>query len=166
MPLIFGGGQEQGLFPGTEGLANIVGIGKAAQLCTEDLKATAEKLRQFQQVFMDQLKQIPEVRITGPADLDRRLPGHVSFAVSGAEGEALVMQAALRDICISSGSACHQGMIEPSHVLKAIGQPEKEARGSIRISCSRFNSLEECKNAATQLASILSKATQKSAALT
>jgi cysteine desulfurase len=166
MPLVFGGGQEQGLFPGTEALANIVGMGKAAQLCVEDLEANTERLRQFQQVFIEQLKDIPGVQLTGPKDLSRRLPGHVSFAVAGIEGEALVMQAALQDICISSGSACHLGMIEPSHVLRAIDMPETAAKGSVRISCSRFNTLDECKDAATRLVRILSSATQKSAALT
>jgi cysteine desulfurase len=151
MPLVFGGGQEQGLFPGTEALANIVGMGKAAELCRQDLDVAADKLRDLQQVFIEQLRGIPGVRLTGPADLERRLPGHISFAVSGIEGEALVMRAALQDICISSGSACHQGMIEPSHVMRAVGVPESEARGSVRISCGRFNTLAECEDAAKVL---------------
>ena len=113
-------------------------------------------MRKFQQVFVDELNKVSSVRLTGPADLKYRLPGHVSFAIEGVEGEAMVVRAALQDVCISSGSACHQGMIEPSHVLTAIGMSESQAKGSVRISCSRFNSLQECKDAAKLLVDILS----------
>jgi cysteine desulfurase len=155
MPLVFGGGQEQGLFPGTEGLANIVGIGKAAELCMQDLDTVANKLREMQKIFMERFKAVPGVKFTGPNDIQHRLPGHISFAASALEGEAMVMRASLQDICVSSGSACHQGMIEPSHVLRAIKLPDAEARGSVRISCGRFNTAQECKDAAAQLANIL-----------
>jgi cysteine desulfurase len=155
MPLVFGGGQEQGLFPGTEALANIVGLGFAAEICRQDLDNNADTLRKFQQVFVDELSKVSNVRLTGPTDLKYRLPGHVSFTIEGVEGEAMVVRAALQDICISSGSACHQGMIEPSHVLRAIGMSESQAKGSVRISCSRFNSLQECKDAAKLLVDIL-----------
>lgn len=155
MPIVFGGGQEQGLFPGTEGLANIVGIGAAAQLSLEDPAGNTVKLREFQEVIINKLSTVPGVRLTGPADLKYRLPGHISFAIEGMEGEAIVMRAALQGICISSGSACHQGMIEPSHVLRAIGLSDEQAKGSVRISCSRFNTLHECESAAGALNRIL-----------
>lgn len=157
MPIFFGGGQEMGLFAGTEGLANIVGIGMASQLAFEELEETQARLRAHQIRLMELISTLDEVKITGAKDIDRRLPGHVSVTVSGAEGEGLVMKSDLKGICISSGSACHQGIIEPSHVLRGLGLPEKEAMGSLRITFGRENTDEECKKAVDLLAAILAK---------
>ncbi len=156
MPLVWGGGQEQGLFPGTEALPNIVGIGLAAQLATQELDGNMSSLRQMQQVFLDELLSVPGVRLTGAQDIEHRLPGHVSLSIEGGDGEALVLKADLKGICISAGSACHKGVKSPSHIISAIGLPARDALGTVRISAGRFNTTVECQRAARSLASILS----------
>jgi cysteine desulfurase len=108
----------------------------------------------MQSLLMDKLRQLPNVKITGAQNIESRLPGHVSFVVSGLEGESLVMRCDLHGLCISSGSACHKGVIEPSHVLRALGLNDDDAKGSIRISLGRFNTEAECE----KLTQILSKA--------
>lgn len=157
MPIIFGGGQEYGLLPGTEGLANIVAIGEAAELAHKELEHNITFLRQAQSMLVDKLSSIEGVKLTGARDLERRLPGHVSLVMPGAEGEAIVMRADLKDIAVSSGSACHKGIIEPSQVLRAIGLTDREALGSLRISCGKLNSMAECEKAADALTKILTQ---------
>lgn len=155
MPIEFGGGQEKGLLPGTEAVANIVAIGKAAELARAELDTNQSKLRQLQNSLYQELSKLPGFKLTGSQDFTRRLPGHVSFVIPGLEGEAIVLRSDLQGLCLSSGSACHQGVIEPSHILKAIGLSQKEAIGSIRVSFGRFNSAEDCKLAGAKLAGII-----------
>lgn len=158
MPTVFGGGQEQGLIPGTEGIANIVAIGKSAELALTELQSTIAHLKEMQTIVWNSLKTLENVRLTGPADMARRIPGHISVAVRDGQGEAMVMKADLEGICVSSGSACHKGIIEPSNVLRAIRLGEREIMGSVRISAGRFNTKEECSKAAGTLASIFGSA--------
>lgn len=157
MPIFFGGGQEMGLFAGTEALPNIVAIGMASKLAFEELDETQDRLRAHQKMLIERISNLPGVKITGAKDPANRLPGHVSFTVSGCEGEGLVMKSDLKGICISSGSACHQGIIEPSHVLRGLGLPESEAMGSLRITFGRENTNQECEKAVELLVGILSK---------
>jgi len=161
MPTIFGGGQEMGILPGTEGLANIVAIGKAAELALCELESTRAKLTQLADIFFDVLAKSENVQVTGPKSIDHRLPGHASFNLPGVEGEAIVLRADMKGICISSGSACHQGIIEASQVLKAIGLSNNQAMGSMRVSAGRFNDVEECKTASQALATILANLSSK-----
>jgi len=88
-------------------------------------------------------------------DLDKRLPGHLSLVAPGKSGEGLVLRCDLHGIYLSSGSACHGKSIEPSHVLKAIGLPDEDALGSLRISFGKFNTLEECDEVAAVLDDVL-----------
>lgn len=155
MPIEFGGGQEGGLLPGTESVANIVGIGKAAELARHELANNQAKLIALQAALLKRLAHLPNIKITGPKNIADRLPGHVSIVVPSIEGEALVMRLDLQGICVSSGSACHVGVIEPSPVLKAIGLSNKEAMGSLRISFGKFNTAEECSIADEKLCSLL-----------
>lgn len=160
MPTAFGGGQEMGLLPGTEAVSNIVAIGKAAELASIEVAQTEKKLRDMQSILLEKLAPIEGLRITGPADIDKRLPGHVSIAISGAEGESLVMKCDLKGVSVSSGSACHKGIIEPSSVLRALHLPDSEARGSLRISAGRFNTQAECEKAADLIAQIAAKSAE------
>lgn len=160
MPLVFGGGQEQALFPGTESLANIVAIGVAAQLAQAELKANLSLLCSVQQLMTKKLLEIEGVRLTGPVDLQKRIPGHISVLVEGGQGEALVMKADLQGVCISSGSACHQGIIGPSQVLLALGFSCDEALGSVRITAGRYNSYAECEKASAILVDVFSSVKQ------
>jgi cysteine desulfurase len=157
MPTAFGGGQEMGIMPGTESVPNIVAVGKAAQLAFDEVGENSINLRAMQKVLLEKLSPIESLRITGPADIEKRLPGHVSIAIAGAEGESLVMKCDLKGISVSSGSACHKGIIEPSSVLRALRLPDAEARGSLRISAGRFNTVEECAKAADTIAQIAGK---------
>jgi len=155
MPILFGGGQEFGLLPGTEALSNIVAIGKAAELAGNDLMKTAAHLKRMQNIILEKILSVEGVKVTGPVDVDRRLPGHVSVVLPGVEGEAIVMRADMQGICISSGSACHKGIIEPSEVLIAMGFADQEAKGSIRIAAGHFNTVDECERASGSIAQIL-----------
>lgn len=162
MPTAFGGGQEMGILPGTESVPNIVAIGKAAELARIEVAKTEVKLRDMQRILLAKLAPIEGLRITGPKDIDKRLPGHVSIAISGAEGESLVMKCDLKGVSVSSGSACHKGIIEPSSVLRALRLPDSEARGSLRISAGLFNTQEECEKAAELIAQIAAKSAKVS----
>lgn len=155
MPITFGGGQEKALLPGTEGLANVVALGKAAELARLDLEDCSSRLKELAEYLMDELVKIEGVHITGTRDLNRRLPGHVSIAVENAEGEALVMQLDMKGVCTSSASACHSGVIEPSHVLSALQVPCSQKKGSLRISLGRFNTKEECDKAIEVMRTVL-----------
>ncbi len=162
MPTAFGGGQEMGILPGTESVPNIVAIGKAAELAGLEVNETESNLRSLQKILLEKLSPIEGLRITGPADIEKRLPGHISVAISGAEGESLVMKCDLKGVSVSSGSACHKGIIEPSSVLRALRLPDSEARGSLRISAGRFNTTEECEKAADLIAQIAAKSAKVS----
>lgn len=155
MPITFGGGQERGLFPGTESMANIVAIGVAAKYALSDLETGLASLRRMQKIFFDRLSGVEGVQVTGPTNLEKRLPGHFSFIVPGIEGESIVLQADLRGVCLSSASACHKGIVQPSHVVSALGYSDTDAKGSVRISVGRFNSETDCENAAEILCAII-----------
>ncbi len=155
MPIIFGGGQEMGLLPGTEALSNIVAIGKAAELARLEFDQNREKLIAISKIFKQHLSQVDGLIFTGSSLLTDRLPGHISFVLPGVEGEAIVVRSDLKGICLSSGSACHQGIIEPSQVLKALGLSNEQAKGSVRLSASGYNTVEECTEAAVLLTNIL-----------
>lgn len=155
-PIIYGGGQEQGLFPGTEGLVNIVGIGEAAELAHKELDENNRHLRKLQKILIEKITSHPAVKLTG-AELEKRLPGHVSVIVEGTVGEQLVVEADLRGVCISSVSACKQSGHDPSHVLSCMGLPREEIIGSARITCGRFNTEQEIEKAADILLTIFSK---------
>lgn len=155
MPIMFGGGQEKAILPGTEGLANIVGLGKAAELAKAEMDNCCTLLKEMQQYLIEELTKLGACQLTGAPDIERRLPGHVSIAIENAEGEALVMQLDLKGLCSSSASACHSGVIEPSHVLTALHLPCSMTRGSLRLSLGRFNTMDECKQAVTLLQSVI-----------
>jgi cysteine desulfurase len=161
MPIVFGGGQEMGVMPGTESLANIVAVGAAAELAKKDAAENLLRLKIGQKIIADQLRQCEKLLITGPTNLDERLPGHLSYCLPGIEGEALVLRSDLKGVQISSGSACHKGIIEASQVLKSIGLSKDQAMGSVRISVGRFNDEEQCREAAQILLQVFERASSK-----
>ncbi|MFA7339090.1 MAG: cysteine desulfurase family protein [Candidatus Obscuribacterales bacterium] len=162
MPIIFGGGQEMGMFAGTESVAHIVAIGEAASLAQQEQAELESRLRSYQKQLLERLQVFPDLTITGPSDIDKRLPGHVSFSVGGIEGEALVLKSDLKGLAISSGSACHQGIIESSSVLKAIGLGQAKALGAVRISFGADNSDSDVVESIALLEQILSKVRKNS----
>ena len=139
-PQILGGGQDDNRRAGTENTPAIVGLAAALQLAQEQREADLSHERQLQQRLIEELpRRIPMVAITGPRDLDRRLPGSVSIAIAFVEGESILLALDLAGIAASSGSACTTGSVEPSHVLVAMGMPAELARGSLRFTLGRGN---------------------------
>jgi cysteine desulfurase len=145
MPLLEGGGQESGLRSSTENVAGIVGLGKAAEIARQDMAKEAAGLVKVRDYLIDSISsRIPNAYVIG--DRYHRLPGHVCLGFDGMEGEAIRLLLELDEagIAVSSGSACssnHAG--EPSHVLQALGFDALKARGSLRITLGRFNTVEE-----------------------
>lgn len=160
-PIFRGGGQEHGIFSGTEALANIVGIGKAAEIAFSQLEESQNQLRHLGKLVSDRVLAVDQVKLTGPAKLENRVPGHVSIVVPDVEGESVVLQCDMKGVCISSASACHSGITEPSHVVRALGLPDNEALGSLRITAGRFNTEEECIKAAETIVGVINSVRQR-----
>lgn len=140
-PLLHGGGQEYDRRGGTENVAGIVGLGKAAELAKAELEARMQHNVSLRQQLERGLQRYPGCRIFA-ADTPR-LPNTVQFALDGYEGETVVMVLDRKAIAVSSGSACAAGAGEPSPVLTAMGIPSEVAKGAIRISLGRFNTRED-----------------------
>jgi len=140
-PQIVGGGQERDLRAGTENTAAIAGMAVAMRIATEEREADLGRDRMLQARLLEELPaRIPMVGITGPRDLESRLPGSVSLVIAFVEGESILLALDLAGIAASSGSACTTGSVEPSHVLLAMGVPAELARGSLRLTLGRLNS--------------------------
>lgn len=137
-PFVIGGGQERGRRAGTENVPYIVAFGKAAELGLEHLNEENTRVRGLRDHFENTiLRKIPDVSRNGARD--QRLPNTSNLAFSGIEAEAILMMLNQLDICVSSGSACTTGSLQPSHVLTAMGLPPDLARGSLRFSFGRYN---------------------------
>lgn len=141
-PLIFGGAQEKKLRAGTENIAGIVGLGKAAELAVAEMEETTKKLTALRDKLIHGiLESIPDSRLNGhPID---RLPGNCNISFSYIEGESLLLLLDALGIAASSGSACTSGSLDPSHVLMAIGLPHEIAHGSLRLTIDRENTEEQ-----------------------
>ncbi len=136
-----GGGQERGLRGGTENLAGIVGFGLAADLARQELNARASHARTLRDRLEAGLRRVPGTVIFG--DGAERLPNTVQFGTPGFESETLLMSLDRKGIAVSSGSACHSGKTEPSHVLLAMGVPRELALSAIRVSFGQSNTIAE-----------------------
>lgn len=141
-PLLYGGGQERGRRPGTENVAGIVALGLAAELAVAEMPGEAERLVGLRDRLIDGvLSRVPGSRLTGHRY--QRLPNHASFIFEGLEGEALVLALDAHGIAASSGSACTSGNGHASFVLLAMGFTPQEARGSLRLTLGRENTVED-----------------------
>jgi cysteine desulfurase len=143
-PQIDGGGQEQGLRSGTLNVPGIVGFAKALELCVAELPTETLRLQELRARLWNGLRAtIPDVRLNGPSldSLDLRLPGNLNCSFPYVDGEALMMR--MRDIAVSSGSACTSANPEPSHVLRALGLSDDQTRASLRFGLGRFNTIDE-----------------------
>lgn len=156
-PQIFGGHQERSHRAGTENVAGIVGLGKAAELAKQRLENGAmEKIETRRDQFeAEVLKSFSRARTNGGDS--KRLPNTSSLAFEGLEGEAICLLLGEEDICVSTGSACSAGSLEPSHVLKAMGLNVKQARGTIRVSLSFETTPEEIDQTTHTLKKIVSR---------
>ncbi|MCH7768583.1 MAG: IscS subfamily cysteine desulfurase [Nitrospinae bacterium] len=139
-PMMDGGGHERGMRSGTLDVPGIVGFGAACELAYREMEAEAERLRFLRDRLEGGiLSHVEEVYRNGHAE--RRLPGTSNLSFAYVEGESLMM--GLNEIAVSSGSACTSAILEPSHVLRALGVGEELAHSSIRFSLGRFNTEEE-----------------------
>ena len=139
-----GGGHERGMRSGTLATHQLVGFGEAARIAREEMQTEADRLAGLRQRFWDAISDIPEVHING--DRDQRLPGALNVSFAFVEGESLIMS--LRDLAISSGSACTSASLEPSYVLRALGLNDELAHSSLRFSFGRFTTEAEVDHAA------------------
>ena len=141
-PFIVGGHQEKARRGGTENVASIVALGKAAELAKESMAEEVKYLSMLRdRLEAGLLERIPRIKING--DKSSRLPNTSSVSFEFIEGEAILLLMNQFGICASSGSACTTGSLEPSHVLRAMGIPYTSAHGTIRFSFSRYNTVEE-----------------------
>jgi cysteine desulfurase len=135
-----GGGHERGMRSGTLNVPSIVGFAKAAELCMaereEEAARTIALRERLRHLIQDNLE---EVNLNG--SLEHRLPGNLNLSFAFVEGEAMMM--AIKDVAVSSGSACTSASLEPSYVLKAMGVGEELAHSSIRFGIGRFTTEEE-----------------------
>ena len=136
-----GGAQERGKRAGTENVPAIMGMAAALEESCKTMQADNEKLLGLRSRLIEGLSNIPHAALNG--DENSRLSGNVSFCFEGIEGESLLLLLDEKGICASSGSACTSGSLDPSHVLLAIGRPHEIAHGSLRLSLSAENTIEE-----------------------
>jgi len=140
--LLYGGHHQRGFRPGTENVAGIVGLGKAAEIARESLAADARRVSTLRdKLEQGLLARVPHARVNGGASL--RTPNTTNLVFPGIEGEALLIALDLKGLACSTGAACSSGAVEPSHVLTAIGLPPEEARASLRFSLGRHTTEQE-----------------------
>ena len=139
--LIHGGKQEQGLRGGTENILGIVSMAAALEDAVEHMEERNKHIKHLRDKLLDKLLQIPSSALNG--SLENRVHGNINIRFSGVSGSRLVTLCSLYGIYISSGSACNEGISEPSHVLKAIGLTDEDALSSIRIIIGHTNTEQE-----------------------
>ena len=140
---IHGGGHERGMRSGTLATHQIVGMGEAFRIAKEDMAKDGEHVRMLRDRLWNGLQDIEEIYLNG--DMDQRVPGNLNVSFNFVEGESLMM--ALKDLAVSSGSACTSASLEPSYVLRALGLNDEMAHSSIRFSIGRFTTDEEIDHA-------------------
>jgi cysteine desulfurase len=138
-PIISGGGQERGFRSGTLATPLVVGLGKAAQIAKDEMQKDAQHIKKLSDKFSDAIGTIPCVYLNG--DHKNRYLGNLNFSFAGIEGESMIM--AIKDLAVSSGSACTSSSLEPSYVLHAIGVEDDLAHTSIRFGIGRFTTEAE-----------------------
>jgi cysteine desulfurase len=138
--LISGGGQERGMRSGTLPTPLCVGLGEACSIAEAEMGAEAERLHALRDRMLNKLtEQLAEIYLNG--DLEHRIPGNLNLSFAYVEGEGLMM--GIKDLAVSSGSACTSASLEPSYVLRALGVEEELAHTSLRIGLGRFTTAEE-----------------------
>ena len=134
-----GGGHERGMRSGTLPVHQCVGMGEAFRIAKTEMAPESERIRMLRDRLYNGLKGIEEVYVNG--DMDRRIAGNLNISFNFVEGESLIM--ALKDIAVSSGSACTSASLEPSYVLRALGRNDELAHSSIRFTLGRFTTEED-----------------------
>lgn len=143
-PLIHGGMQEFHLRGGTENIANIVALGKAIKILDETIDTNEEKMKELQEYTLKKINSILlgyDYTLNG--GFENRASNNISISFKDIDGESLLLALDLEGIYLSSGSACHSDLTEPSHVLKAIGVPDEYANGTLRISFGKYTTKKD-----------------------
>jgi cysteine desulfurase len=151
---INGGGHERGMRSGTLNVPGIVGLGKACELCMEEMEAEGKRegeLRDYMKIKMESA--LDYVQVNG--NMEHHLPGNLNMSFVYVEGESLLM--GINDIAVSSGSACTSATLEPSYVLKSLGLGDDVAHSSIRFGLGRFNTKAECDYVTDKIIDVVSK---------
>ena len=139
---IHGGGHERGMRSGTLPTHQIVGMGEAFRIAKEEMESDKVRIQSLHNKFYESISQIEEIYVNG--DVDNKVSNILNISFAYVEGESLIM--ALKDIAVSSGSACTSASLEPSYVLRALGRKDELASSSIRFSFGRFTSDDDIKN--------------------
>ena len=140
VPLIVGGGQERGFRSGTLPTPLCVGLGEAAEIAMKEMGVESGRLKKLQDRMLKGLRdKLPEIYVNG--DMERRVPHNLNVSFNYVEGESLIM--AIKDVAVSSGSACTSASLEPSYVLRALGRSDELAHSSIRFTIGRWTTQEE-----------------------
>lgn len=153
--LIAGGAQERGRRAGTENVPAIAGMAEALKESLEHREEKNERILAMRKKLTEAVLQIPKSSLNGHPV--RRLPGNLNFCFEGLEGESLLLYLDLAGICVSSGSACTSGSLDPSHVLLALGVPVEIAHGSLRITIDETNTQEEVDYIIEKLPSVIER---------
>ena len=149
-----GGHQEKEKRAGTENVPLIVGLGKAIEMANHNLMEYNKKLKTLRNFYISEVqKKISHIRING--DMENRLPGNANICFKGIDGGKLLSELDKKGICASSGSACSAGLLNPSHVLLAIGVPMQLARGSLRVTFGKGNNFEDTEYLVSNLEEIV-----------
>lgn len=148
---IHGGGHERGMRSGTLATHQIVGLGEAARLAREEMAAESDRLLALRRRLWHGISGIPGLHLNGHQEA--RLPGALNVSVEGVEGETLLLS--LRELALSSGSACNSESIEPSYVLRAIGVPDALAHSALRLCCGRFTTGEDVDRAVAHIEAVV-----------
>jgi cysteine desulfurase len=148
-----GGGHERGFRSGTLAVHQIVGMGEAFRIAKEDMEKDAKHIIELRERLWNGIKDIEEIYING--DMEHHVPGIFNVSFNFVEGESLIM--ALKDMAVSSGSACTSASLEPSYVLRALGLSDELAHSSIRFSIGRFTSAEEIDHVIDQVNNAIGK---------
>jgi cysteine desulfurase len=148
VPMIVGGGQERGFRSGTLPTPLCVGLGEAAEICMKEMDAEAKRLKKLQERMLNGLRaKLTDIVVNG--DLEHRIPGNLNISFAYVEGESLMM--GIKNLAVSSGSACTSASLEPSYVLRALGVEEEMAHTSLRIGLGRFTTEHEIDTAVEEL---------------
>ncbi len=154
--LLHGGAQERNRRAGTENVPGIAGLEAAVTRAMKGMEEKAARESKLRDYLIERIeKESPHCRLNGHRT--KRLPGNVNFSFLYAEGESILIMMDMKGICVSSGSACTSGALDPSHVLLALGLKQEEARGSLRLTLSEENTREELDYTVESLKKILQR---------
>ncbi len=158
-PIIHGGGQERGKRSGTENVPGIVGLGVASTIAIEEMGKDQLKIRNLRDGLLQSLKQdINDIKLNG--SIENMLGNTLNLSILGAVGESLTMNLDIGGVAVSTGSACSEGAVDPSHVLSAMGLTREEAASSVRISLGRFTEKEDVDYAASVFPKVVDRIRQ------